>query len=308
MPPAPAWPGHYAQSHQCRDLNQQLGDAGHREGTGLGLAISRKLVRMMGGEIRVESTAGEGSTFWFDLLLPEVELQVETPSVARPPWTGVHDAIQVLVVDDRAENRAVLRDMLEPLGLTVREAVGGAAALEAIREGWPELILTDLMMPDLDGFDVLRRLRGQPGGEEAVIVAVSASAFPETRQRAHDAGFDGFIPKPVRMDELFDLLATKLNPEWLVADPPREAPGASPTEAPLLAPPQADLEALYGLAQVGDVVGIEERLEQLRREGGYEAFTRRVATLADGFEIQALQTFLSQWHEPNRDDQPEILT
>ena len=142
---------------------QQLGDAGHREGTGLGLAISRKLVGMMGGEIRVESTEGEGSTFWFDLALPEIELSTELPFAPRPRRVNLRRPLQALVVDDRAENRAVLREMLEPLGVSVGEAEGGEDALEVVREGWPELIFTDLMMPGMDGFALHHRLR-EPAG------------------------------------------------------------------------------------------------------------------------------------------------
>ncbi|HSH69387.1 MAG TPA: ATP-binding protein, partial [Deferrisomatales bacterium] len=284
---------------------QQLGDAGHRDGTGLGLAISQKLVHMMGGEIRVESDVGKGSTFWYDLSLPGVELPGETPPVSRPRLVGLRKSLAVLIADDKAENRAVLREMLEPLGFAVREAADGEAAVEANLESPPELILMDLMMPGLDGFDAVRRIRELPGGESSVILAVSASAFPETRQDALDAGFDGFIPKPVRLDELLEHLAALLNPGWLVTEPGGPEPTSPAAELPLVPPPLGDLDALYELARVGDVVGVEERLEQLREHGGYEAFTDRVAALADGFEIQALQEFLSRWHDPGRGDRTE---
>jgi len=120
--------------------------------------------------------------------------------------------------------------------------------------------------------------------------------FPATRQDALDAGFDGFIPKPVAMDALLEMLAERLNPLVLGALPESRDLAQRPAALPLVLPPQTDLEVLYELAKVGDVVGIEKRVERLRVSGGYAVFTEHVAALAEGFEIQELQTFLSRWY------------
>ncbi len=284
----------------------QLGDTGQGEGTGLGLAISQELVRKMGGEIFADSTVDAGSVFWFDLALAEEILPPEVISTPQARIVGLRDSLQVLVVDDKTQNRAVLRDMLEPLGFVVHEAADGEAAMTAVAELRPDLVLMDLMMPGPDGFEAVRRIRGLPAEGRIVIIAVSASAFPQTRQATRDAGFDGFILKPVRMEELLELLTEHLDLHWIVAETEAEKPHAPVTDAPLVPPPQDELEALYALACLGDVAGIEGRLVRLRAgDAGHEGFADRVSTLTEGFEIQALQSFLARWRAPQLDGQPE---
>ncbi|ANB72169.1 hypothetical protein AYM40_07160 [Paraburkholderia phytofirmans OLGA172] len=145
-------------------------------GTGLGLAICRDIVRLMGAEIHVHSQVGQGSCFWFKL---ETTVSAAPLATVNPSWiiTGYKDERKkVMVVDDVLDNRAVLVDMLTPLGFVVTEAKDGADALEKASAQVPDLVLVDLVMPDMDGLETIRRLRCMRTLEGTPVIVVSASA------------------------------------------------------------------------------------------------------------------------------------
>jgi hypothetical protein len=126
---------------------EQVGDSTQKvEGTGLGLAISRKIVEMMGSEIKVESTYGQGSKFWFDLDLPEATNLIESASLESRKTVVSYqgEKRKIMIVDDRWENRSVIVNMLEPIGFEVIEVENGQEGLEKAHEYQPDLILTDL--------------------------------------------------------------------------------------------------------------------------------------------------------------------
>jgi len=193
----------------------QVGDLTQRvAGTGLGLPISRQLVRAMGGDIRVSSTPGVGSVFAFELELPVVADAPPATAVQRLP-VGYEGARKtVLVVDDVAENRALVTDVLARLGFTVREAGNGLAALQSAQELQPDLILMDHVMPVMDGLEAIRRLRQLAPFARVPIVAVSASAFEEDAALALAAGSDGFLAKPLAVHDLIRVLGERLHLTW----------------------------------------------------------------------------------------------
>jgi two-component system, sensor histidine kinase len=174
-------------------------------GTGLGLAISQKLVRHMGGEIAVRSTAGEGTEFTFALTLP-IAAPPSRPS--QPPMVAAIRPLQgrVLVVEDDRVNQRVIELMLNKLGLTCMIAGTGTEGVEtALREPW-DLVLMDLQMPDFNGFEATRRIRAQPAGRTLPIVALTANARAEDRAASEAAGMNDFLTKPVRRDDLLACL------------------------------------------------------------------------------------------------------
>jgi len=199
-------------------LFQPFVQAGHPSqrfgGTGLGLAISKRLVALLGGQLSLESRLEQGSTFSFDLPL-------ELASEPAPPRAGDHamptkaawsdhSAIAVLIVDDHDLNRRVLVELLRPFGFCMREAEDGAQALEQFERHRPQLILMDLRMPGLDGYQAMQRIRQSAAGANVRIVAVTASAFDDDLPRIRDSGADDVLRKPFRRAELFQIVETQL--------------------------------------------------------------------------------------------------
>ncbi|WP_317205755.1 ATP-binding protein, partial [Janthinobacterium sp.] len=192
-----------------------------RAGTGLGLTLARQFVRLMGGELSVESTPGVGSEFRFTLhaevLAGAAAAPGEGPVRGLAPGQGGR---RVLVVDDDADCRALLRALLEPLGFRVSVASDGAAALASLARQPAELLLCDRRMPGLDGVALTRRLRAGDAAARPRIVIMTAAAFAGEEAEALAAGADAFLRKPIERDKLFALIERLLGLEMLRGAPP----------------------------------------------------------------------------------------
>ena len=281
--------------HQVGDLRVQA------EGTGLGLAISQRLVRMMGGELQVQSTVGKGSLFWFDLELPEVVETIESDIREKPKriigFKGKPRTI--LLVDDKESNRELLKDLLLPLGFQVIEAIHGRDALDKASEYIPDVIFMDLLMPVMDGFEATKRIRQLPALKNVVIIAVSASAFDSTKEQSFASGCDDYISKPFQINELLEKLQQFLKLEWMYADEfPLHTSAMQAEEPPLIALPEDELETLFHFAMMGDVFSLQEYAEQLEaKDAKFAPFLARVTSLAKEFLIDEIQEFLRHYME-----------
>lgn len=193
------------------EVFQQSGAA---EGTGLGLPLSREISQLLGGDLTLESRFGVGSTFRLILPFRETESNDEAEEKEKLIVTGLKPGSippKVLVVDDVEENRVLLKYMLTEVGFEVRDADNGLSGLECFHEWKPNVVLIDLCMPIMDGYEAIREIRGHADGESTYVVAISASVLREDRQNALDSGANQFLSKPFLNGDLFDLLKSGLD-------------------------------------------------------------------------------------------------
>lgn len=278
---------------------EQVGETKKQsEGTGLGLPISQKIVALMGSELMVESEKGKGSTFWFDVEFPEAK---EWASTSRTLSEGMIMSYQgnkrkVLVVDDRWENRSVVVSLLEPLGFVMLEANNGQEGLESAIAHQPDLIITDLMMPVMDGYQLLRQIRESEILKDTVAIASSASVFESNQHEAIDAGANVFLPKPLQADLLLQTLQQQLNLEWIyeevvIEQPEQVADTAQSTE--IMLPEIEVLEQLLIFIQDGDTRSVLKMAEQLSTLNvALQPFSQYVTQLTKDFQIKNLAEFI----------------
>ncbi|MDZ8187517.1 MAG: ATP-binding protein [Nostoc sp. ChiSLP02] len=284
---------------------EQVGEKQRQtEGTGLGLAITRQLLQMMGSDIHVKSQIGQGSTFWFELEIPEASEWVEsTMAASTRQIIGFEDSPRtILMVDDRWENRTVIVSLLQPLGFNVVEASNGKEGLAKAIALKPDLIITDLSMPEMDGFEFIQSLRRTPEIQDVKIIVSSASVFEIDQHRSLQAGGDEFLSKPVQADELLNQLERHLGLIWIYKQSQSEgqttnnsATAYSRLES-LIPPPSEVLQELVTLAGKGNFNAILKWADRLEAtDTNFVTFANQLRQLARQFDEDLILSFLAQY-------------
>ncbi len=275
------------------------------EGTGLGLTISQSLVEAMGSNLFVESALGQGSRFWFDLDMIKgtgdslAKLNHEPGEIIG--YRG-ETRYKILAIDDDAQTRSLFADLLTPLGFEVLTANDGEQGLTMAQSIYPDLIFVDLVMPILDGFEVIRQIRTLKifQDKNLPIIAVSASAFDTDKQKSIAAGANLFLAKPFKFQKMIELLEKYLKIQWIQATENVLVPSLpTPYETflNLASPPVEELQILFDLARRGNISRIRERAAYLETlDEQYTPFAKALNRLALEFDddqiLELVQAYL----------------
>lgn len=274
---------------------EQVGDTKRRsEGTGLGLSITQQIISLMHSQLEVRSELGKGSTFWFELELFEAKdwarnsRQLRQGTIIR--YEG--ERRKILVVDDRWENRSVLVNLLAPIGFEMLEASNGQEGMEQAIATQPDLIITDLVMPVMNGFEFLEKLRSHPELKEKPVLVSSASVFDIDRQRSLEKGGNDFLPKPVQTDDLLNLLQSYLQLNWVYDKDAEQGVLSGVVRVPAI----AQLQQFSDFAQSGDLDSLVEAAQQIQAANSeFKPFAQELIRLAEACEIKRLRALIQDY-------------
>jgi signal transduction histidine kinase/CheY-like chemotaxis protein len=265
------------------------------EGTGLGLTITQRLVSALNGRLSVTSQKGRGSTFTVDCELDRAPARQVAPFSAADieGYEGVRRI--VLVADDDRDNRTLVTQLLQSLGFLVQAVSNGREALERMSSIRPDLVLTDLVMPVLDGPELVRAIRAKGSFVRAPVVAMSASASTYTRDEALRAGCAAFLAKPLKLAELLQTIGDQLKLEWRHRPRPEQLAEHEPlnaADAEFRLPPNLAAE-LQHLAMQGDILALTARVDDaLANNSAAHPFCRQVRALAARYDVRGIREIL----------------
>ncbi len=272
--------------------------AGIKEGgTGLGLPIAQKLIELMGGHLSLDSTPGEGSHFSFTIPLPPAKAKVLLATEDK--WSNVvrlaeGHIVTALVADDVLENREVLSHLLTDIGVEVSLAEDGKEALEKVIANAPDIVFLDIHMPQMDGPEAARRIWEALGRDALKIVAVSASTLEHEQQEFLEQGFDDFVPKPFRVEQIYGCLAKHLGVEFEYGEAGVVSEEAAPDLEGIRLPGDlhARLQEAAELYSVTELEGYFSEMEQLGE--GHQQLADHLRGLRRKHDIEAIISILQE--------------
>ena len=295
-------------------FEQAIIGANSPEGTGLGLAISQKLVEMMGGQLHVDSHFRQGSCFWFDLWVGTPP-PVDSPFCVEEDGRGKivrlkgNQCWKILVVDDQLQNRLLLKNMLEPLGFQVILATQGQEGLAAAIRIRPHLIITDLLMPVMNGWEMVTAITDVAELKNTVLIASSSSVFNAENKLAFTKGFHDFIAKPIELKVLLEKIKHHLGLEWIYEQSvPSDQVAILGTDvhsvtlnSEILRPSQEELESLYQLVLQGKIIEIQIYAQQLIDDQRFLEFAQVLKYLSQEFEFNKIREIIEHFLQDNSD-------
>jgi CheY-like chemotaxis protein len=251
----------------------------------------------MGGTLGVDSAPGRGSMFSFAIPLEVLASDHAPTEPARLAPVGYDGPRRrLLVVDDVAVNRAVLIELLSPLGFVLREAASGEEALAALADFAPDLVFLDLRMPGMDGLELARRIGERAHGRpRPALIALSASVLSFNRAQALEAGCDDFLPKPFREADLLAKLAMHLAVAWqypVPAEGPRDSASPGIATADELAP-------VLAAARRGEIAALRRTLEELRSRYPTDSRVRELDRLVATYQLEKIREQLADFELPS---------
>ncbi len=269
--------------------------ARQQEGTGLGLAITQKILQLMETQLQVESIPNQGSIFAFELVVNSEpgDSRYISPEIGRKIVGYTQGPKTILIVDNSPENLLVIRDMLQPLGFEIIEATQGKMALQQALIQQPDLVITDVIMPEMDGLELTQKLRSHSRLNSIPVIATSASVSDLDQQKSIEAGCNYFLPKPIQAQELYDQIYRLLSIEWKYQSSEKQQ--ESIQEYEMVVPPESDLDELKQLIKKGRITWVEAAAEKLKAlDHKYYSFAQTVIHFAHEFEIDKLQYFIEK--------------
>ncbi|MBF0201211.1 MAG: PAS domain S-box protein [Desulfamplus sp.] len=270
------------------------------EGTGLGLAISHRLVEIMGGTLTVDSKEGDGSCFYFSVLCEPADSIQKSEVPKMPEVLGLEPGSgpwRVLVVDDVMSNRDLLYAMLLPLGFEIQHAENGTEAIDIFEKWSPHVVLMDMRMPMMDGYEATRRIKATEKGRTTPVIAVTASVLMGREDEVMDMGVSAYLRKPFKPEELYEILGEYLDLRYVYADETSETPQEEPKAAALTpeylaAFPDELLRNMRKSVAEGDMIRLTELIRQVEALDVSAALGLK--TLADQYDYTKLNELLGK--------------
>lgn len=257
-------------------------------GTGLGLTITRLLTEIMGGDISLSSIPNVGSTFKVSLMLSRIEGKVDLPPVKKD-IQGYRGGIKtILIVDDDPSARGLITDILAPIGFSVIEAQDGFTCLKMLAEYMPDMILMDIDMPGMNGWETVSLIR--KGHSAVPIVMVSADASEDSGFDDYALGHDDYIFKPIRLRSLLEMIAKHLLLDWEYKNEPTQTIQQTKDLSKLESLPDLQhLQELLRFSEIGYAKGIQNKLDVMKEhKQASHAFIEQIESLANNFQFERI--------------------